>query len=252
MTGDGAVESLKRLGLSNYEARVFVALTAIGGGTAKTVSEESDVPRSQVYGAADTLAEGGLIEVVEATPKEYHPVSLRAAREQLTNRLDRETTRAFDALSEIEARDDRDRSTRAVSVVRGRSPITSRIAELLRDAAGGIAYVAPTLAALEEPILSSLEAAASRGVGVEILTAEPAVTEQFDSKSVTVHVMDEDNPAAFAGRALLVDDRAVLLAVDPTSTDDSEEALWTADTTMAHILARFMRSGMESGLDRTD
>ncbi|MFW5965650.1 MAG: TrmB family transcriptional regulator, partial [Halodesulfurarchaeum sp.] len=217
-----------------------------------TVSEESDVPRSQVYGAAETLAERGLIEVVEAAPKEYHPVSLRAARQQLRNRLDRETTRAFDALAEIERRDDRDHSTRAVSVLRGRSPITSRIAELLRDAEEGIVYVAPALDALEEPILSSLEAPASRGVAVEILTAEPAVTEQFDTRTVTVHVMDEDNPAAFAGRALLVDDRAVLLAVDPTSEEESEEALWTADTTMAHILARFMRSGMESGLDRTD
>jgi hypothetical protein len=63
--------------------------------------------------------------------------------------------------------------------------------------------------------------------------------------------MGEDNPADFAGRALMVDGSTVLLAV---ATDDAvgEEAMWTADTSIGNILAQFMQSGMESGRERAD
>jgi sugar-specific transcriptional regulator TrmB len=84
MSTHEAVEALRELGLSNYEARVFVALQRLGSGTAQEVSQVSDVPRSQVYGAADDLAARGLLEVVESSPKAFRPVDLSTARDQLT------------------------------------------------------------------------------------------------------------------------------------------------------------------------
>ena len=51
----GATESLQQLGLSQYEAEVFVALVKLGTGTAREVTQITDVPRSQVYGAAEAL-----------------------------------------------------------------------------------------------------------------------------------------------------------------------------------------------------
>ena len=48
--------ALERLGLSTYEAGVFVALEKLGRGTAREIAEATDVPRSQVYGAAEHIA----------------------------------------------------------------------------------------------------------------------------------------------------------------------------------------------------
>ncbi|MEF8852980.1 MAG: hypothetical protein V5A44_11595 [Haloarculaceae archaeon] len=62
--------------------------------------------------------------------------------------------------------------------------------------------------------------------------------------------MAEDNPADFAGRALMTDERTVLLAAETEGEPVAEEAVWTGDSSIGRILAAFMRSGMESGRER--
>ena len=245
-----AVDALRTLGLSNYEAQVFVALQKLGGGTAQEVSQISEVPRSQVYGAADDLADRGLVEVVEASPKAYRPVALSTARELLTDRLERETSRAFDRLeslrtTEVDHGDDRD-----VSVLRGQQPIDDRIAALVRGADNTVVFVSPAAASTTPDIAAALREAGAGGVDVTVVTADDSLEDRFGADHVTVFVMSEDNPADFAGRALMVDDRTVLLAVDTEDEPVDEEALWSGDSRIGRILAAFMRSGMESGRER--
>lgn len=250
MSEQDAVTSLQRLGLSSYESRVFVALQRLGTGTAEDVSDVSEVPRSQVYGAADDLAERGLIEVIESSPKRYRPVSLDAAREQLAARLEREQERAFESLDAIRETEPTRTGGQDISTLRGHQPIDERIATLIGRASETVAVVAPAADSLSADIVQTLHDQAEAGVDVTVLTAEPRVADRFN-ESVQVIVMDEDNPADFAGRALMVDGTTVLLAV---ATDDSEpieeEALWTGDTSIGRILAQFMQSGMDSGTDR--
>ncbi|MCU4718949.1 TrmB family transcriptional regulator [Halapricum hydrolyticum] len=244
-----AAEALETLGLSNYEAQVFVTLQRLGGGTAQGVSRHSEVPRSQVYGAADDLAERGLLEVIESSPKTYRPVELSTARQLLTERLERETTRAFDTLEELRA-SDRSPTGGDVATLRGRRPIDDRIATLVADADSTVVFVSPTAESLAETIATALRDAASSGVSVTVVTAEPSLRDRFAGTEIDVFVMSEDNPADFAGRALMVDDRTVLLAAETDSSPVEEEALWTGDSSIGRILAAFMRSGMESGRER--
>ncbi|MUV89807.1 TrmB family transcriptional regulator [Halapricum sp. CBA1109] len=245
-----AVESLRTLGLSNYEAQVFVALQRLGRGTAQEVSEVSEVPRSQVYGAADDLAERGLVEVVEASPKAYRPVELATARAQLTERLEAETERAFDRLDSIRATERGDAGGQDVSTLRGRQPIDDRIGALVRGAEQAVVFVSPRAASTTADIAAALRSAGDAGVAVTVVTAEGTLRERFADDPVDVFVMSEDNPADFAGRALMVDDRTVLLAAETEDEPVEEEALWTGDSSIGRILAAFMRSGMESGRDR--
>lgn len=250
MSDGEAVDALRTLGLSNYEARVFVALQRLGGGTAREVSELSTVPRSQVYGAADDLAEKGLVEVVEASPKAYRPVALSTARDLLTERLERERDRAFDRLDSIRATETESPDSQSVSTLRGRRPIDDRIETLLRDTDHTAVFVSPAAEATTADIAAALRTAAARGVDVTVVTADHALEARFDDEPVAVFVMSADNPADFAGRALMVDDRTVLLAAETDDTPVEEEAVWTGDSSIGRILAAFMRSGMESGRDR--
>ncbi len=245
-----AVESLRKLGLSNYEAQVFVALQQLGSGTTREVNDLSDVPRSQVYGAADDLAEKGLIEVVEASPKAYRPVELSTARELLTERLEREASRAFDHLESIQATEDDHAGGQNVSTLRGRQPIDDRIAALIRSAGHTVVFVSPAATATTPEIADALRAAGTNDVDITVVTADESLDDQFADDPVTVFVMSEDNPADFAGRALMVDDRTVLLAAETDDSPVEEEALWTGDSSIGRILAAFMRSGMESGRER--
>jgi len=245
-----AAESLRTLGLSNYEAQVFVALQKLGRGTAQQVSEHSDVPRSQVYGAADSLSDRGLVEVVQASPKAYRPVELQTARELLTDRLERETTRAFDRLESLQTTATEPSDGQDVSVIRGQQPVSDRIATLIRAADHTAVFVSPTVESTTAAIGPALREAGADGVDVTVVTADEALDDRFSADPVSVFVMSEDNPADFAGRALMVDDRTVLLAAETEDAPVDEEAMWTGDSSIGRILAEFMRSGMESGRDR--
>lgn len=249
MTEQDVLDSLETLGLSNYEAQVFLALQRLGTGTAQDVSDISDVPRSQVYGAAEDLAEKGLAEVVEATPKAYRSVALSTARDVLTERIDRERSRAFEHLESIRRNDVARDESGDVSTLRGRQSIDDRVVALVERAAGAAVFVAPTADSLTDGIVTALAAKATSGVSVTVVTADSGLRERF-SDAVSVFVMSEDNPADFAGRALMVDDRSVLLAVETDDGPLEEEAMWTGDSHIGRILAEFMRSGMQSGRDR--
>jgi sugar-specific transcriptional regulator TrmB len=250
MSEQEAIEALRTLGLSTYEAQVFVALQRLDTGTAQEVSQVSEVPRSQVYGAADDLAERGLVEVVESSPKAYRPVELSTARALLTEHLERETQRAFDRLESIRTAESEDATGQDVSTLRGRRPIDDRIATLVDDAGHTVVFVSPAAESLSEHIEAALLDAGRGNVDVTVVTADRSLRDRFEDSPVTVFVMSEDNPADFAGRALMVDDRTVLLAAETQDEAVEEEAMWTGDSRIGRILAAFMRSGMESGRDR--
>lgn len=251
MSTRDAVEALKRLGLPNYEARVFAALQHLGTGTAQEISDVSEVPRSQVYGAADDLVEQGLAELVASSPKRYRPVGLEAAREQLAARLDREQTRAFENLAELRSDTDEHSGDEGVATLRGRRPIDDRIEDLIRTADERVVFVAPEPRSIPDSLAETLRDRARNGIEVIVVTTQTDERERFADSPVRVFVMDEDNPGAFAGRALMVDAGTVLLAA---ATDDAvdEEAMWTFDSSIGRILARFMQSGIDFGMERTD
>lgn len=70
-----AIEQLEQFGLSAYAARTFVALVTLGTGTAKDVSQVSDVPRTRVYDAIDELHDRGLVDVQQSSPQEFWAIS---------------------------------------------------------------------------------------------------------------------------------------------------------------------------------
>jgi sugar-specific transcriptional regulator TrmB len=240
-----AAEALERLGLSRYEARVFVALQQLGGGTAQDVADVSDVPRSQVYGTADDLADRGLVEQVEASPKRYQPVSLEVAREQLTARLERETERAFEDLAAVRGEADEEGGD-GVATLQGRHPIDDRLVDLLGRAGELVVYVVPGPWAVEGAVAEGLRELAADGVWVTLVSEAPEVAARFEDDPLQTYVVDGDQMGEMTGRTLMVDDATVLLSV--VEDDDGETALWTAGTSIGRILAQFVNSGMEAGL----
>lgn len=81
------IEALESLGLSSYEARVYLALLKLGEATAQEVSSESGIPYSRVHSILNTLASKGLIEVIPLRPRRYRVVNPRKALEHLANKL---------------------------------------------------------------------------------------------------------------------------------------------------------------------
>lgn len=251
MSQHEAVEALERLGLSNYEARVFVALQRLGTGTAKEVHSVADVPRSQVYGAAEELEERGLIEIQRSTPKRYRPVSIEAAKAQLRARLEREQERAFSCLDEIQRAGDEVESRDDVWTVRGTEPVTDRLVDLAERGGSELFFGAASPELVPEHLAATLTQQADAGLSVRVVSESPEVRALFADTDVTVEQPVEEAPRGFTSRFLLVDDSAVLLSV-VTGDDDQvpgtaeETAIWSADTAIAAVLALFIRYGVDA------
>jgi sugar-specific transcriptional regulator TrmB len=252
MSAHEAVDALRSLGLSNYEAQVFVALQQLGTGTAQEVSRRSEVPRSQVYGAADDLADRGLVELVESSPKTFRPVGLETARDQLRMRIERQQETAFEHLDAIQNESVDESDERQVSTLRGRQPIYDRIVGLVGRADDQVVFVGATDTFVDEELAAALRSKAASGAFVMAVSEQGALTERFEDSDVRVITSAPEHSDSYTGRTLLVDEATILLSV-PTAEDGlepfEEVALWTADTSIGRILARFVHAGMEHGLD---
>jgi sugar-specific transcriptional regulator TrmB len=243
-----AVASLERLGLSNYAARVFVALQVLGSGTAKQVHDVADVPRSQVYGAAEELESLGLVELQQSTPKRYRPVGLGAARRRLAEELETEADRAFDYLEAARRRRTAGETRDDVWTVRGREPVNNRTVELAEQAGERVLFAAPNPDLVPPELVAVLAERADDGVSVRVVSESETVRNAFAEATASIAVSEpgEDPPADFTGRVLLVDRRVVLLSAVPPAENGEETAIWSADTAMADILSRVIQSGIES------
>lgn len=225
------IAALEQLGLPNYEARVFVALQKLGIGSAKDVSTIADVPRSQVYGAAESLERRGLIEIQHSTPKTYRPVPIEEARNRLRERFERNQDLAFDYLRRVE--NERESSVgeqEGVWRLSGQAAVEGRTVKLIDEAESRIVYGANEPTPMSETVADHLRERSSAGVSVTLLADDAANGEDLEGITVVPPKITEGDQA---GRLLVVDDDTILLSV---VVEDEETAIWSTRSGFARVL----------------
>jgi sugar-specific transcriptional regulator TrmB len=247
MNDEDAVEALDALGLSTYEAKVFIGLQKLGAGSAREVAEVTDVPRSQVYGAADALADYGLVDVHQGSPTRFRPVDIEEARAQLVDRLESTADRAFDHIQTVsgqyEASEARSESLWTVS---GSDTITTRAASLVEDATDRVVYGTDEPEHLQGPIAEALEDAAGRGVDVLVVSSEPSVGDRVETRFDDVAFMPfpEDRQYEESTRRMVVCDAdTVLVSVVPGEAlphVNEETAFWGSGGAFAGVLVMLL------------
>jgi sugar-specific transcriptional regulator TrmB len=249
MNDEEAVAALKRLGLTTYESRVFVALQKLGTGTASEVADLAEVPRSQVYGAADDLEDRGLVDVEQSNPTRYRPVDVEEARERLYRQLRSESDAAFDYLESVEAEYAATEESESIWTVRGADNVAARAAELLASAEERAVYGSEDVT---PQIRDALAAAVDRGVDVTVLSEDEdvvAVAEECGARAVHVErppvpEVDQPFPDVGAERVVMVDGDAVLVSV--LGDDGAEAAFWSRGTGFASMLSTLLSEFTES------
>ncbi|MFD1561984.1 TrmB family transcriptional regulator [Haloarchaeobius amylolyticus] len=245
-----ALAAFERLGLTTYEAKVFIGLHRIGSGTARDVSEVVDVPRSQVYGVAERLEERGLLEVQQSNPIRYRPVDIDEARQILRERFENEQDRAFEYVEDIRRQPAGEEELEDIWTVRGRDRIDDRVVDRIADAEERLVFAARLPALLTDAIAAILEERAAAGVDVVGVSATSAVRNRLERlegvtvRSPPVSRQGDDR----SGRMVLTDDDGVLLSV--VDADGSETAVWSADSLFASVLIQLIETGSEMPPDR--
>lgn len=242
MNDDHAIDGLKRLGLTTYEARVFLALQKLGRGAASEVSNVADVPRSQVYGAAEGLEERGLVETQQSTPTVYRPVPLEQARRLLLDQLAETGAETFDYLDAIQNSHEQDERTESIWLLNGSDAIKSRAGELVEGADERVLYATKDPELLDDEIHAALEAAAEDGVTVVIASLEPSVLDAVGADSaITTYPVPEDRQTDVdIARMLMVDDNTLLLSTYSAGPGGSEIAFWTSQNIFASIMVELV------------
>lgn len=258
MDDDTAVEALDALGLSTYEAKVFIGLQKLGVGTAREVAEVTDVPRSQVYGATDALAEYGLVDVQQGSPTRFRPVDIAEARAELVDRLESTADRAFDYIEDVSGQyEETEARTEAIWTVTGADNVSSRAATLVEEASGDVVYGADDPAHLEGSVGEALREAVDREVTVVVTSGNPAVGDAVASRfdDVTFRRIPVDrSPEDSTSRMLLCDSDTVLVSVSPSDAlpqVSAETAFWSSGGAFATVLVTLIEERLDGLLQGT-
>lgn len=162
------VDLLQELGLKEYEARCFLALTQLSEGTAKEISDISEVPRTRVYDATRVLEAKGLVEVQHSNPQQFRAVSITEAtkilRRQYEDRIESLHSRLQNLGPAPEPKDTE--RLQEVWSLSGNEAIDARTTKLLQDAEDEIILIVVDESILTESLFDALQDALDREVSV--------------------------------------------------------------------------------------
>lgn len=80
--------TLRPLGLSEYEVRVFLTLVKNGPANYRNVARESNVPTGKIYHVLSTLGAKGFVEIIQTKPKIYRAVEPKIALRRRLKQLE--------------------------------------------------------------------------------------------------------------------------------------------------------------------
>ncbi|AUG49361.1 transcriptional regulator [Haloarcula taiwanensis] len=254
---------LQQLGLKEYEAKSFVALARRRRGTAKDISETSEVPRTRVYDAIRVLESKGLVETQHSNPQVFRAVSIDEAVNTLQSKYAERTESLRSALSGLDPADEGDstEATHEVWSISGNRGITSRTRQLVEGATEELLLVVGHKSIFTDQLAEQLQSAQERGVNVIIGTVDEelqaTVQDALSSVKVFVSELDWLSRSPLPGddteisRLLLADREAILVSsFTETGADgrEHEQGVFGRgfDNGLVAITRRLMATGLLS------
>ncbi len=255
-----AIEVLQQLGLKEYEARCFVGLTRMETGTAKRLSEMTEVPRTRVYDAIRVLEAQGLVEIQHSTPQHFRAVSLEEATETLRNQYEARVERLRDTLETVEPIEDQEQKpVQEIWAMAGQDAIENRTNQLIAEATDEIVLVLGDESLLTDDLIDSLN---EIGNGVELILG--TLTESLEAQVQTavpeamtfvsglewLDASAQTDGESSIGRLLLVD-RSTILVSSITPNTGSEQAIFGEGfgNGLVVIARRLMAQGLLTARD---
>lgn len=231
-----AIEAFERLGLTTYEAQVFIALHRLGVGTAREIADTTNVPRSQVYSTAEQLEEKGLLNIQQSNPLRYRPVGIDEAQQTLRKRFEGEQEKAFNYVETVKDDDSTEEEQEEIWTVRGSDRVDIRVVDILSNATERIVFGVHDPTFITEDIEQSIRERAAEGLDVTVISNNPAIRNQFDEVQgvVTSPQPANERNDDLIGRTVFADDDCLLLSVISGSGD--ETAIWSLNSTFAAVV----------------
>lgn len=225
------VSLLRRLGLNQYESRLYLALLGSGSSTASDLSGVANIPRPRTYDVLDKLEKYGFVTVQPGRPTKFNAVGIEEAFDNLKKRKASEFEKELEEINKIgislrgkikiteplEAAD----TTDFVWVLKSRDVIYSKLNSLIQNAKDTI-IISTTNKGLKRKLKNhekSLKKAKERGVDIRFIV--PKETEYSKKARKLGDVVFRDHGHRFA----IADDQ-VLLFLTSEEDEKKEVGAW--------------------------
>ncbi|MDD4126790.1 MAG: TrmB family transcriptional regulator [Methanomicrobium sp.] len=95
------IETLKKLGFTEYEARAYISLVGFGMATAREIHENSGVPQGRIYSVLKSLSDRNFIEFQEGNPSYYYAENPGAILGRLKTDMNKAIDKSTEYLSNL-------------------------------------------------------------------------------------------------------------------------------------------------------
>ncbi len=158
---------LGKLGFSEYEARAYITLVALGSGSANLVAEIAQIPRTSAYKVMESLERSGAARMLEGRPKAYAPIEPA----ELSKRFVGEIEDAFGKISSVRDMLSQRGVPQLVYTIMGKDRVLDKIGEMLDRSEHTFAISSPSLVEMRQHLGKRFANALSRGVTLTVITS---------------------------------------------------------------------------------
>ncbi|MGD1059982.1 MAG: helix-turn-helix domain-containing protein [Methanomassiliicoccales archaeon] len=162
--------ALRKIGLSEYEAKAYIAMIARSHATADEVADLSQIPRTSAYKALQGLKDKGLVTVTDGRPAVFHALPVDEAREKVID----DVKEMFDKLRMLQGVLTEKGTPQLVYTIAGKKNVLAKIGQMIDSAVESFVISTPVMSEIRSEHAQRFKDAARRGVELVII-AEPMV-----------------------------------------------------------------------------
>ncbi len=242
------INALRRLGLTEYESRIYLVLIKMGPIKASELSFFGQIPRTKTYGAIKELERKGLLRVVPGKPEAYVPSSPSEVLMPLVTKLNRDLTDAEGvvqglALAYESSRFIKRQGPREAEEfweLDGRPGIINKLNQIFGDASKTINYctTASGLVRAYKAHCETLEKVSNKGTGVRILSpinSENSGVARELSEVLEFKILDKP----FGENFVTIDSHELIVVEskpeDLRTDQGADKAIWTTNRLLVDL-----------------
>ncbi|HTS33604.1 MAG TPA: helix-turn-helix domain-containing protein [Thermoplasmata archaeon] len=162
-----ATDVLGKVGLTQYEARAYIALVARGVGDAATLASAAGIPRTSAYKVLESLAEKGYAKPTGGKPILFRPTPPIEVAESLKGAIQE----VFERLANLHRVVAEHGEPQLVYLLSGREKVIQKIGDLLDQSTRTFILTTPGVAEVRDELGKKFQHAVKRGVQVTFVTA---------------------------------------------------------------------------------
>jgi sugar-specific transcriptional regulator TrmB len=248
-------KTLRELGLSLLQARVYLALLKLGThSTVKAISFCSKVARQDVYRTITELREFGLVEMVIGNPALFRAIPLQETvsilmekKNQRTQVLMEEVTKLFNYFAKNKETD-LDQENHQFILVPKKEGLVSRIKKTIEGAKESILIFSPWRESTQWlfTLHESWQLALDKGVKIRWITEKQAFPSLADEISYNLvknpNFTLKNDAASLKARFGIYDDKEIFITVLDTPNAWESPALWSNNPAIIYILKDYFET----------